>query len=109
MRKLVCLLLWVASGCGDSVSVDKACTDIAGALCTRLNTCAPPLITTQYGDVATCQARAKLTCPAALMAPNSSATPKHLEDCSKDLAAASCNAIFTRDAPATCRPEPGKL
>lgn len=109
MRNLGLLLCVVGAGCGSSVSADKACTDLAAAVCTQLQNCAAPLVTTGYGDVATCQARAKLACMPALMAPNTSATPDKLDKCATAYAAATCDALYTRDTPAACIPDPGKL
>ena len=103
------LCLCLLTGCGSSVTPDKACTDAAAQLCTQLQNCAAPLVTTQYGDVATCQARAKLTCLPALMAPMTSANPDKLDQCATATSMLTCNQLFTRDTPEICKPLPGKL
>jgi hypothetical protein len=103
------VILCLLTGCGSSVTPDKACTDAAAQLCTQLQNCAAPLVTTQYGDVATCQARAKLTCLPALMAPMTSANPDKLDQCATATSMLTCNELFTRDTPDICKPLPGKL
>jgi len=108
MRRLGILLLAATAGCG-GVSADKACTDFAASVCTDIENCAAPLITTQYGDVATCQMRAKASCLTDLMAPNSSATPDKLDHCATASNMIACDALFTRDTPKDCIPDPGKL
>ena len=109
MRKISLVMALVAAGCGSSVSPDKACTDLAAAFCTEISNCAQPLITLGYGDVATCQARLKLSCLPSLMAPSTSATPDKLDSCATALNGASCDALFTRQTPAACVPDAGKL
>ena len=109
MRRLCLLLGLLAAGCGSSVSADKACTDLAASVCTQLNNCAAPLVTTLYGDVATCQARAKLGCLPSLMAPSTSATPDKLDKCATAVNAITCDALYTRNTPTACVPDPGKL
>ena len=109
MRNFGLFLALVAAGCGSGVSADKACTDLAAALCTQLSNCAAPLITTSYGDVATCQARAKLGCMPSLTAPGTSATPDKLDKCATAFASGTCDALFSRDMPSACIPDPGKL
>lgn len=96
------------AGCG-GVSADKACTDAAATICTDLQNCAAPLITTTYGDVATCQMRAKASCLTNLMAPSTSATPDKLDGCATAANMLACDALFTRDTPEACIPDPGKL
>ena len=109
MRRLGLLLAIAVAGCGSGVSADKACTDLAASLCTQIQNCAAPLISTGYGDVATCQARAKLGCMPTLMAPGTSATPDKLDKCATALSASTCDALYTRDPPTACLPDPGKL
>ncbi|HEX8952616.1 MAG TPA: hypothetical protein VF945_12260, partial [Polyangia bacterium] len=108
MRRLGMLLLVAAAGCG-GVSADKACTDLSASLCTEIQNCAAPLITTLYGDVATCQMRAKIGCLSSLMAPSTSATPDKLDSCATAAKALACDALFTRDTPPACIPDAGKL
>jgi hypothetical protein len=108
MRQLLVLAI-LASGCGSDVSPDKACADAAAALCNKLETCAAPLITQQFGDVMTCITRSTITCPATFTAPSTGATPSHLEDCSKSADMVTCAQLFTRDTPAACVPQAGKL
>lgn len=109
MEKRVFLLMLLVSGCGSSVGADQACTDAATALCTELQNCEGAVVTLGYGDLATCEARVKLSCSPALMAPGTSQTPDHLESCAKTAATVSCNQLFSRDTPDACRPKPGKL
>jgi hypothetical protein len=108
MKTLGLLLVTLGAGCG-GVSADKACTDLALSLCTQIQSCAPALISLNYGDVATCQARAKIGCLPSLMAPSTSATPDKLDGCASALTSASCDALFVRDTPKACIPDPGKL
>jgi len=109
MEKRAILLMLLVSGCGSSVSADQACTDAATALCTQLQNCEGPVVTIGYGDLATCQARAKLSCTPALMAPGTSQTPEHLDGCAKAAAAVSCGQLFSRDTPDACKPKSGTL
>jgi len=109
MRKISLWMALLAAGCGSSVSPDKACTDLAAAFCTEVSNCAAPLITLGYGDLATCQTRLKLSCLPSLMAPSTSATPDKLDSCATAVDGAMCDAVYTRNTPAACVPDPGKL
>lgn len=109
MRKISLVMALLAAGCGSSVSPDKACTDLAAAFCTQISNCAGPLISLGYGDVATCQARVKLSCLPGLMAPNTSATPDKADSCATAVMSATCDALYGRMTVKQCVPDPGKL
>jgi hypothetical protein len=109
MRKFSIWMALLTAGCGSGVSADKACTDLAAAYCTEVSNCAEPLITLGYGDVATCQARLKLSCLPSLMAPNTAATPDKDDSCATALMTASCDSLYGRTTPAACVPSAGKL
>jgi hypothetical protein len=66
-------------------------------------------IVVDFGDAATCAARAKLSCSMVLNAAGSSLTPQVLDDCAKALSGVSCEDLLNRKPPAACRPKPGSL
>jgi hypothetical protein len=85
-----------------NVTADQACTDLASGACNRFQACAPLLIQSIYGDASTCTARLKLTCPSALGANGSGATPSNVEACSQAYAAVSCTDLLSGTAPPAC-------
>jgi hypothetical protein len=105
------LALLGASGChGPAVTADKACTDLATARCVQLQSCEPAQLASLYGDVATCEAREKLSCTPSLSGlTGSSATADQYEKCASALAASACSSLYTRNPPTDCVPQPGEL
>lgn len=119
---LVLLALLAAGvGCGSndsSVTVDKACTDVAKAQCSRRQTCssgalsgaaaipADVYISTTYGDMTTCIERVKLSCQNNLAAPGSNNTPAQLEKCAAEYSTYLCIDLFDNGAnpPPDCAP-----
>jgi hypothetical protein len=114
MRKLAGLAfpavfaLLAGPGC-NSVTADQACTDLAKARCLQLQSCAPARVSSVYADLATCEAREKLSCMPSLGAPGTSATPDRYEKCASALGASACTSLFARNPPTECVPQPGKL
>ena len=101
------LVIAACSGSSRSITADEACADAATAVCDKYNACAPLLIRVSYGDVATCNTRAKPDCKAALAAPNTSNTPSRTAACANDLKNLSCNDLVGGVSPESCLPTKG--
>jgi hypothetical protein len=80
----------------------QACQDFAEAYCGRLNACAPFLMQVSYGDVATCAARAQLTCGPGLSAPGAHATATDMESCARAMEVQSCDDALDNSQPSAC-------
>jgi hypothetical protein len=92
-----------SSGSGDGgTSPDKACTDLATSLCSKLASCAPAAIPVTTGDLATCIARTKLVCPALYMAPGTGGSPSSAEACAQAYTTASCDDVLGNKYPSGC-------
>lgn len=84
-------------------SAAKACADNAASYCTQLQTCAPFLVTTQYGDELTCESRQAPGCLDALSAPGTGWTGDVLEACVTARTALDCTAfLHAKPQPAAC-------
>ncbi len=105
----------VAAACGGSgstdVTPDQACTDAATTLCNKIDSCSPLFIQLQYGDAATCIARAKLSCTQNLATPGTSDTPAFIEGCGNAYGSLSCADVFgiAANPPAACQAAPGTV
>lgn len=125
MRRVVLVLVLAVAGCPGSgpddmttgadlaagpLTAETACDEMARALCDKLAACAPGFLAPSYGDVATCVARNKLTCPLKIGLAGSSATPVRVRECARAYPTAPCEA-FTHPLtlPAPCLPAPGAL
>jgi hypothetical protein len=85
-------------GTGDAGIASTGC-ERAGALCTKLNECAPFLLAAVYGDLATCASRLTKTCTAASQSDGSGTTPSALAACETALAGASCADVLSNNLP----------
>jgi hypothetical protein len=84
-------------------SAAKACADNAAAYCMQLQTCAPFLVTIQYGDELTCESRQAPGCLDALAAPGTGWTGDNLEICVKARTALDCSDfLHAKPQPAAC-------
>ena len=99
--RMVAIVGLAAAGCGgSSISADKGCTDEVNARCALYMSCSNgTLLTTRYGDLATCQAREKAACLNRLLVMGTTATPAFEEACAAALPAESC-VEFLDDQPA---------
>ena len=91
------------------VTPDQGCAAFADAMCSKLDSCFRLELATRYGDVATCVAREKLSCLAALAAPGTTNTPAKVRSCGCALGLISCTDMYTRTVPASCRADPSVL
>jgi hypothetical protein len=91
---------------GGGTSLTQACSDNAAKYCAQLNTCSPFLLSTQYGDVVTCQTRlGGAYCSDIVTAKGSGWTGDGLEACVAARSKLSCtDFLYLRPAPAACRP-----
>jgi hypothetical protein len=96
------------SGVG-SVSAQQACTDVAAAVCTAVNTCSPILMQLEYGDVSTCEKRFTTTCTSSLSANGTGMTPADMEACAKAVAGEGCADIVSNNPPSACHAVVGQL
>lgn len=86
----------------------QACDELAKSTCDVFQRCAPILVSSVFGDLATCIARSNKSCAPVLDAPSTSATPSKLSTCAAAFKTMSCEAVLS--APATgCVPDPGGL
>ena len=91
-------------GAPGGTSAQKACADNAASYCKQLETCAPFLVTVQYGDELTCESRQTPGCLDALAAPGTGWTGDDLEACVAARTALDCNTfLHGKPAPAACR------
>ncbi len=94
---------------GASVSPEGACDDYASAICERIEACAPFYLKLGLSTRDQCMARFKINCPSVFTATGTSATPTRLAQCATDARSLSCDDVFGRNTPASCRFEPGEL
>jgi hypothetical protein len=97
------------SGGGSSVSAAQAASDVASALCTRIQACTPFLIQVAYGDLATCTSRTTATPTATLAAPGTGWVSSAAEECAQAIPGVSCDDALGNALPAACRPPAGQL
>jgi hypothetical protein len=91
-------------------AADQACTASAAAHCARIDTCANIVVAYAYGDLATCEARLKANCMAALAAPSTGNTPAAVESCAHALRAnVDCEGYFNDRTPSECQTKKGSL
>jgi hypothetical protein len=93
-----------ALGCGNAgTTLQKACSDLAQARCSRLSSCSNgSYMTREYGDLATCITRETLTCTIGLQAPQTGNSPAAVEQCVSALASESCADLFGNNPPPEC-------
>src|SRR5579862_1624686 len=87
---------------GGSVTMDQACTDLATSLCTRLGSCATILVPVEFGDMATCVARGKLSCATSFAANGTGLTTNAAESCAQAYGGASCDDLLGNKLPSAC-------
>ncbi len=113
MKRVLWVLPLAASAAAfacSSVSATQACTDLATAVCNKLENCASPLVTQIYGDAPTCTTRSEVSCNSSLALKTTADTPDLVEKCSVAYGTLACADIFQNNAPAACTPQTaGKL
>jgi len=108
---LVGTLLGFGVGCGSksSVTIEEACTSVAASACAKINTCFSFIVTSLYGDAATCQTRAKLGCVQTGIPAGSATTPDDVQSCGDAYAGLSCNDAISHSPPNACRSKAGSV
>ena len=91
------------------VTIAAGCNQVATALCDALNGCAPFYVSEQYGDEATCIARAALSCMTDQSTSGITRTPSDLVACAAAAAGISCADALAANYPAACDPKPGTI
>jgi hypothetical protein len=94
-------------GAGDTggpggITADEACNHFAMSLCGQLNTCAPFVFQTIYGDTMTCITRTSLGCLPALGANGNQTTPAQLDACAQAIGSETCDAAADNAEPQAC-------
>jgi hypothetical protein len=84
-------------------SAEDACNAYAEAACAKLDSCAKVYIQIEFGDKATCLARAKLGCLPSLNAPGTGTTTAQISSCASALPDASCADVLGRKMPEACK------
>jgi hypothetical protein len=98
-----------SSGSNGSVSADQACSDLANAICQKLNSCSAAFVTNNYGDVATCTTRIDTSCGQTIAANGTGLTPANREACAMAIPGASCEDVVDNGLPSACQPVAGHL
>ncbi|MBI5497388.1 MAG: hypothetical protein HY904_20405 [Deltaproteobacteria bacterium] len=93
-------------GGGDSVTAAQACDATAEALCGLYQRCMPWVISLQFGDLTTCQARSKLGCEDSFSANGTTATPAQTKACAEAYGSAACADMFSAEPPQACKDMP---
>jgi hypothetical protein len=88
---------------GSAVSPAQACSDLASAICNKLNSCAPFYVTLAYGSVSQCMTRAAIGCPNLISANGSGATAGDVEACAQAYPSASCADLESNTSPSACQ------
>lgn len=97
------------TGSGPAVTAAEACDALASALCSKIQSCSPFLVEAQYVDIAQCEERAAINCPATFDAEGSKSLPADTKSCANAIGGASCDDLFAGRLPAACEPTPGTL
>jgi hypothetical protein len=91
-----------ASG-GSNVSASQACSDLASAICSKLQSCAPFLVQLEYGSVSTCEQVTQGPCTEALGANGVTASTSEVESCAQGYTGASCSDLESNNTPSACQ------
>jgi hypothetical protein len=86
----------------DASDTDAACTALTAALCSKLQSCAPFLITIVYGTAATCIDRARLSCPSLFGASGTGVTAGSAMACAQGYMAVGCEDLLANKPPSAC-------
>ena len=104
-------LILVLGACGSNSpsgpTVLDACTQVAAARCTRLQTCSESDLERRNGDLASCEARDLLACQEALIVPDTGNTPTNVIACANALNAQPCADFLGKSPPAECATQMG--
>jgi len=96
-----------AGGGGATVTAAMACQQVATAICTGVNGCAPFLIKVTYGDLQTCIDRTALGCTNDQMVPDMPRTVEDLLACATAVGGVSCADALAAKFPPVCLFKPG--
>jgi len=118
MRQPLCItavavggLLFAGQGCSSSSSSspDQSASDVATALCNKIDSCAHFYVELAYGSASTCASRLQGEVKDSLNANGTGATPATLEACAAALPGATCDQVLGAGTPAACKPQVGTL
>jgi hypothetical protein len=99
-----------SSDAGDTGDATAACSDLAFARCSRLQSCSPTAIQLRYGDEPTCRTLFDAVCLAAVTAPSSGQTAASEEACAQAIPGWSCDQyIYNQNPPPACAQKTGAL
>jgi hypothetical protein len=87
----------------------QACTALADAYCSKLQSCSPFVASVAYGDVAMCRQRWILNCTPNFGATGTSATPARTTACAQSIGALTCTTFLSGDLGAACAVVPGTV
>jgi hypothetical protein len=85
----------------------EGCTEVAHALCERIDACSPTTLKLFYGDRATCATRAALGCMTDQGVTGTTRTTEDLVACAAALAPTGCAELLADHYPAACDIKPG--
>jgi hypothetical protein len=91
------------------LSAEDACKSLAHALCAKLGECSKIAVTLEYGDVATCETRAKINCLPSLNAPGTGTTTNQVASCADAGSAFTCADLLGHKLPDACQVVAGNL
>jgi hypothetical protein len=107
-RASLCLRALVLVGACGGVTADQAAQQSATTTCTQLMTCSPADFQKRWPDLATCEAREKLSVLDALHAKGTAQTPQNIEACATEIAAEPCEQFLSGVMPTPhCIPPTG--
>lgn len=108
---LILSLVTAGAACSDDAETDPiaACQKLASATCNKINSCASVLLSTSYGDVATCTTRYQAACVRAQTVTGTQISASQISACADATSGSSCAALQDPTPPDACKPPPGTL
>jgi hypothetical protein len=88
---------------GGSVSVSQACSDLASAICGKLQSCEPFLFQLIYGSTSNCESITQGPCADAVNANGSGANASNVEACAQGYQSAMCGDLESNNPPSSCQ------
>ncbi len=113
MHRILWIVFIIAGGCADAAPATDAnaaaCDSLGAAWCKALSTCAPYLVSSQYGDATTCGKRQAAVCMARVTAPDTGLSASAVQACAAAIPGSlECEFYTVIDAVAACQPKAGK-
>lgn len=85
-----------------STTVEEACSALADAICSKVQTCTSFGLAAYYIDLPTCKERQMLACTTSAAAPAQTATPDAVKTCASSIPTLDCNDVVALDFGPSC-------